>query len=69
MKLENFTSLLRLNQGRIPPQFIGPKRLTALHNIALCPVMKSAAMLNPLVMRDYTCGTGRSIAVVPEAPR
>ena len=61
MKLENFTSLLRLNQGRIPAQFIGPKWLTALHNIALCPVMESAAMLSPLVMRDYLAGQGEAL--------
>jgi hypothetical protein len=23
----------------MPPQFIGPKWLTAVHNIALCPVL------------------------------
>ena len=61
MKLENLTSLLRLNLDRIPPQFIGPKWLTALHNIALCPVMESAAMLSPLVMRDYLAGQGEAL--------
>ncbi|MCP4876210.1 MAG: hypothetical protein GY896_12160 [Gammaproteobacteria bacterium] len=44
--------LLRLNQGRVAPQFIGPKLLTALHNIVQCPVMESAGMLSPLVLRD-----------------
>jgi hypothetical protein len=53
--------LLRLNQGRMPPQFIGPKWLTALHNIALCPVMESAAMLSPLVMRDCIAGKGDAL--------
>ena len=53
--------LLRLNQGRMPPQFIGPKWLTALHNIALCPVMESAAMLSPLVMRDCLAGQGEAL--------
>jgi hypothetical protein len=53
--------LLRLNQGRMPPQFIGPKWLTALHNIALCPVMESAAMLSPLVMRDCISGQGEAL--------
>jgi hypothetical protein len=36
--------LLRLNQGSMPPQFIGPKLLTALHNVAICPVMETAGM-------------------------
>jgi len=53
--------LLRLNQGRMPPQFIGPKWLTALHNIALCPVMETAAMLSPLVMRDCIAGQGEAL--------
>ena len=53
--------LLRLNQGRMPPQFIGPKLLTALHNIVQCPVMESAAMLSPMVMRDRLAGEGAAL--------
>jgi hypothetical protein len=53
--------LLRLNQGRMPPQFIGPKLLTALHNIVQCPVMESAAMLSPIVMRDRLAGQGAAL--------
>ena len=55
--------LLRLNQGSMPPQFIGPKWLTALHNIALCPVLESAAMLSPLVMRDCIAGRGDALTL------
>ena len=55
--------LLRLNQGSMPPQFIGPKWLTALHNIALCPVLESAAMLSPLVMRDCIAGQGDALTL------
>jgi len=53
--------LLELNQGSMPPQFIGPKLLTALHNIALCPVMENAGMLSPLVMRDLMNGEGQAL--------
>jgi hypothetical protein len=53
--------LLRLNQGSMPPQFIGPKLLTALHNIALCPVMECAAMLSPAVMRERLAGQGEAL--------
>ena len=53
--------LLRLNQGTMPPQFIGPKLLTALHNIVQCPVMESAAMLSPLVLRDRIAGQGEAL--------
>ena len=55
------TRLLRLNQGGMPPQFIGPKLLTALHNIACFPVMERAGMLSPLVMRDILAGGGMAL--------
>jgi hypothetical protein len=53
--------LLHLNQGRMPPQFIGPKLLTALHNIAFCPVMETAGMLSPAVMHDLLAGAGEAL--------
>ena len=53
--------LLRLNQGGMPPQFIGPKLLTALHNVACFPVMERAGMLSPLVMRDILAGGGMAL--------
>jgi len=53
--------LLELNQGSMPPQFIGPKLLTALHNIAVCPVMENAGMLSPLVMRDLMNSQGGAL--------
>jgi hypothetical protein len=53
--------LLGLNQGSMPPQFIGPKLLTALHNIAICPVMETAGMLSPAVMRDLLAGGGKAL--------
>ena len=58
--------LLRLNQGSMPPQFIGPKLLTALHNIALCPVMENAAMLSPAVERDLLAGSGAALELFRE---
>jgi len=53
--------LLRLNRGSMPPQFIGPKLLTALHNIVQCPVMEGAAMLSPMVLRDRLAGHGEAL--------
>lgn len=44
--------LLSLNHGTLSPQFIGPKLLTALHNIAILPVMETAGMLSPMVIKD-----------------
>ncbi len=55
--------LLRLNRGRMVPQFIGPKLLTALHNIIRCPVMEAAGMLSPLVMRDLIEGQGAALSL------
>ncbi|MFA9419619.1 MAG: hypothetical protein ACERLB_05675 [Gammaproteobacteria bacterium] len=58
---ETAEKLLNLNSGTMPPQFIGPKLLTALHNIALCPVMETAGMLSPLVIRDLIRGQGAAL--------
>lgn len=50
--IETAERLLRLNSGSMPPQFIGPKLLTALHNIAQMPVMESAGMLSPMIINE-----------------
>ncbi|MBT3203645.1 MAG: hypothetical protein HOM14_04005 [Gammaproteobacteria bacterium] len=49
---ETAEKLLTMNSGKMPDQFIGPKLLTALHNIAICPVLETAGMLSPLVIKD-----------------
>ena len=59
--LDTAERLLRLNQGGMPPQFVGPKLLTALHNIASFPVMETAGMLSPLVMRNLLHGGGAAL--------
>ena len=53
--------LLRLNDGGMPAQFVGPKLLTAIHNIAQCPVLETAGMLSPMVMRDLLAGGGDAL--------
>lgn len=58
---ETAERLLSLNQGTIPPQFIGPKLLTALHNIAILPVAESAGMLSPMVIMDMIEGEGAAL--------
>ncbi len=55
--------LLRLNDGGMPAQFIGPKLLTAIHNIAHCPVIETAGMLSPPVLRDLLDGGGEALAL------
>jgi hypothetical protein len=53
--------LLRVHQGPMVPQLIGPKLLTALHNLVACPVQESAGMLSPLVAADLMAGGGRAL--------
>ena len=53
--------LLRLNAGPMPPQFIGPKLLTALHNTVICSVLESAGMLSPLEIKDLLLGGGAAL--------
>lgn len=53
--------LLRLNRGGMPPQFIGPKLLGALDNIARFPVIETAGMLSPPVLRDILAGGGDAL--------
>ncbi len=53
--------LLIQNTGSMPPQFIGPKLLTAIHNVAMLPVMETAAMLSPMVIHDLLQGHGAAL--------
>lgn len=53
--------LLSLNQGTMPVQYIGPKLLTALHNVAILPVLETAGMLSPLVCKDIIQGGGAAL--------
>ena len=45
----------------MPPQFIGPKLLTAIHNVIQCPVQETAGMLSPAVIQDIVNGGGDAI--------
>jgi hypothetical protein len=49
--------------GLMAPQFIGPKLLTALHNLVGCPVAERAAMLSPEVTHDLLRGGGEALAL------
>jgi hypothetical protein len=53
--------LLQQTKGPMPPQFIGPKLLTALHNVVQCPVVENAGMLSPAVIKDILAGKGRAL--------
>ena len=62
--IETAGRLLLLNQGSMPAQFIGPKLLTALSNIAVLPVMESAGMLSPMVIKDMLKGSVPALDLV-----
>jgi hypothetical protein len=47
--IETAEKFLQQNIGGVPNQFIGPKLLTALHNVVGLPVHEQAGMLSPLV--------------------
>lgn len=48
--------------GRMVPQIVGPKLLTALHNLIGCPVVEEAAMLSPAVAEDLLAGSGAALS-------
>ena len=58
---ETAERLLLHNRGTVPAQFIGPKLLTALHNIAQFPVLETAGMLSPPVVADMVRGGGPAL--------
>lgn len=60
--------------GPVVAQIVGPKLLTALHNMVAAPVMETAGVLSPLVIADVLAGDGpalrrfrRDSAVAPAA--
>jgi len=53
--------LVRENTGTMPPQFIGPKLLTALHNVSKLPVLETAGMLSPMVIKELVNGGGPAL--------
>lgn len=59
--IETAERLLEQNCGGIPDQFIGPKLLTALHNVAQLPVLETAGMLSPAVIHDRLAGSGHAL--------
>lgn len=59
--IETAERLLRQNSGSMPPQFIGPKWLSALHNFSAQPVIESVDMLSPPVLKDWLAGGGDAL--------
>lgn len=48
-------------EGGVPPQIVGPKLLTALHNMIGFRLIPEVAMLSPLVVGDIAKGEGPAL--------
>ncbi len=59
--LDTAQRLIRAHEGSMVPQFVGPKLLTAIHNVIGCPVIETAAMLSPAVAKDLLSGGGPAL--------
>ena len=49
---------LKSQRGQVPDQFIGPKLLTALHNVVQFEVQETATAFSPAVIKDVINGGG-----------
>ncbi len=56
--LDTASRLLEVHQGPYVDQFIGPKLLTALHNLVQLPVIENAGVLSPSVIANLNRGGG-----------
>jgi hypothetical protein len=53
-------------EGGTPPQIVGPKLLTTLHNIIGFPLIAEVGMLSPPVLRDIAAGSGPAFDLLKE---
>ena len=56
--LQSALSLFCRGGSDVPPQFVGPKLLTALHNTVVFPLNHTVGMASPLVLQDLSNGGG-----------
>lgn len=54
-------SFLQRTKAPVVPQFIGPKLLTAQHNLTALTVCEEAGMLSPLCLQDVINGGGAAL--------
>lgn len=54
----------RAEAGRLPPQIVGPKLLTSLHNTVNLPLIESCGMASPPVVRDLAAGGGPALELL-----
>lgn len=67
--IDSAKRLLKRNTGNMPPQFIGPKLLTAIHNVVQCPVLETAGMLSPLVINNIANTDGPALQLFKQHSR
>lgn len=65
--LQTATSMLSRAGPNVPPQFVGPKLLSALHNVVGFPLTHAVGMASPLVLRDLASGGGRALDMLMAA--
>ena len=56
--------IVRRVDGGVPNQIVGPKFLTALHNIIGFPLIESIGMASPLVLGDLLKGGGEALRLL-----
>ena len=59
-------SILRKVEGGVPPQIVGPKLLSALHNMVGFDLIAEVGMLSPLCLRDVANGGGPALDLLHE---
>lgn len=64
--IEAATKMLDRVEGEMVPQFIGPKLLTALHNMMGLEEVESAGMFSPLVLQDILTSDGPALDLLKE---
>lgn len=64
--IDSALRLLSCNPQTIPDQFIGPKLLSALHNVVQFPVWESVAMFSPAVMQDLLQADNAALLAMQE---
>jgi len=56
--------MLEAHEGPMVPQFVGPKFLSAIHNMLSCPVVEEAAMFSPATTRALLAGGGPALELM-----
>jgi len=64
--IETCKSIIGRANAGLPPQIVGTKLLTALHNIVGFQLIHRVAMASPLILRDLSSGSSSAIDLLSE---